>query len=116
MKITARWLASSLGFLALTAGTAVLLSSCSPAQSRPQATIKIDGSSTVYPITNAIAAEFQATQANKQQADGVNVTVDVSGTSGGFRKFCEGVTDISNASPPLCKRSGRYLVERLKST
>ncbi len=89
MKITARWLASSLGVLALTAGTAVLLSSCSPAQPRPHATIKIDGFSTVYPITNAIAAEFQATQANKQQADGVNVTVDVSGTSGGFRKFCD---------------------------
>jgi len=60
MKITARWLASSLGVSALTVGTAALLSSCSPAQSRPQATIKIDGSSTVYPITNAIAAEFQA--------------------------------------------------------
>jgi phosphate transport system substrate-binding protein len=103
---------------ALLATAVALLSSCAQARAKQAQQIKIDGSSTVYPITNAIAAEFQATQANKQQADGVNVTVDVSGTSGGFRKFCEGITDISNASRPIlqeemaiCRRSNIGYIE-----
>ena len=54
--------------------------------------IKIDGSSTVYPITEAIAEEFRAAQPN------VKVTVGVSGTGGGFKKFSRGETDISDAS------------------
>jgi len=103
MNATAHRVASGLGVLALIASTAVLLSSCSSAQSRQLQTIKIDGSSTVYPITNAIAADFPATQANKQGSNLVKVTVDVSGTSGGFRKFCEGTADISNASRPIIK-------------
>lgn len=59
--------------------------------------IKIDGSSTVYPITEAVAEEFQA--ANK-----VKVTVGISGTGGGFKKFCRGETDISDASRPILKK------------
>ncbi len=59
--------------------------------------IKIDGSSTVYPISEAVAEEFQ----NKNQ--NVRVTVGVSGTGGGFQKFCAGETDISNASRPISK-------------
>ncbi len=56
--------------------------------------IKIDGSSTVYPITEAVAEEFQI-------ATGIKVTVGVSGTGGGFKKFCRGDTVISGASRPI---------------
>ena len=69
--------------------------------------IKIDGSSTVFPITEAVAEEFQ--KANK----GLKVTVGVSGTGGGFKKFCRTETDIANASRPIsksemedCKKAG----------
>ena len=61
-----------------------------------QSVIKIDGSSTVYPITEAVAEEFQ-----KEQGGKVKVTVGVSGTGGGFKKFVRGETDISNASRPI---------------
>ena len=57
--------------------------------------ITIDGSSTVYPITEAVAEEFQ--NANS----GVQVTVAFSGTGGGFKKFCAGETDANNASRPI---------------
>lgn len=62
------------------------------------ATIKIDGSSTVFPITEAVAEEFQ------KQPGAAKVTVGISGTGGGFRKFCAGETDISNASRPILQR------------
>lgn len=55
-------------------------------------TITVDGSSTVYPITEAVAEEFRAVKPK------VNVTIGVSGTGGGFQKFSRGETDISNAS------------------
>lgn len=61
------------------------------------AKINIDGSSTVYPITEAVAEEFR----NKFAS--VRVTVGVSGTGGGFKKFQRGETDISNASRPIQK-------------
>ena len=58
--------------------------------------IKIDGSSTVFPITEAVAEEFgYLTDGN------VRVVVGVSGSGGGFKKFCAGETDISNASRPI---------------
>lgn len=57
--------------------------------------IRIDGSSTVYPITEAVAEEFML------EHPGVQVTVGVSGTGGGFAKFVRGETDISNASRPI---------------
>jgi len=57
--------------------------------------VKIDGSSTVFPITEAVAEEFQLAH------PGVRVTVGVSGTGGGFKKFGAGETDISNASRPI---------------
>jgi phosphate transport system substrate-binding protein len=60
--------------------------------------VKIDGSSTVYPVTEAVAEDFQ--KAKKQK---VKVTVGISGTGGGFKKFCRGETDISNASRPILK-------------
>ena len=58
--------------------------------------IKIDGSSTVAPVIKVAAEDFQ--DATKK---GVTVTVGVSGTGGGFEKFCKGETDISNASRPI---------------
>ena len=58
-------------------------------------TIKIDGSSTVFPITEAVAEEFRAVQPE------VKVTIGVSGTGGGFKKFSRGETNLSNASRPI---------------
>ena len=79
--------------------------------SRP-AVIQIDGSSTVFPITEAVAEEFQ--KANP----GVRVTVGISGTGGGFQKFCRGETDISDASRPIstseidaCRQAGIDYIE-----
>src|SRR5215213_442168 len=63
-----------------------------------QQIVKIDGSSTVYPVTEAVAEDFQ--KAKKQS---IKVTVGISGTGGGFKKFCRGETDISNASRPILK-------------
>jgi phosphate transport system substrate-binding protein len=70
--------------------------------------IRIDGSSTVFPITEAAAEEFQLTR----QGD-VRITVGISGTGGGFKKFCRGETDIQDASRPItpaereaCRRNG----------
>ncbi len=64
-------------------------------QTKLSGTINIDGSSTVYPITEAIAEEFRA------EAPRVNVTIGISGTGGGFKKFSRGETVISNASRPI---------------
>src|SRR5688572_9803311 len=61
--------------------------------------VKIDGSSTVFPVTEAVAEDFQ--KAKKQK---VKVTVGISGTGGGFKKFCRGEIDISNASRPILKK------------
>jgi phosphate transport system substrate-binding protein len=70
--------------------------------------VKVDGSSTVFPITEAVAEEFQ-----KAKKNAVKVTVGISGTGGGFKKFCRGETDISDASRPIldkemadCKAAG----------
>src|SRR3990172_13756 len=78
-----------------------------PAPARAEAIIKVDGSSTVFPITEAVAEEFQKSQKKTK------VTVGVSGTGGGFKKFCRGETDISDASRPIsvsemeaCKKTG----------
>ncbi|MCS7278982.1 MAG: PstS family phosphate ABC transporter substrate-binding protein [Thermodesulfobacteriaceae bacterium] len=61
--------------------------------------IKIDGSSTVYPISEGVAEEFQ-----KAKKGEVKVTVGISGTGGGFKKFCRGETDINDASRPILKK------------
>ena len=75
--------------------------------------INVDGSSTVFPITEAVAEEF-GNLANKK----VRVTVGVSGTGGGFKKFCNGETHISDASRPikakevtLCQEGGVEYIE-----
>ncbi len=80
---------------------------------KAQQIIRIDGSSTVYPLTEGIAEEFQ-----KAKRGAVKVTVGISGTGGGFKKFCRGETDISNASRPIlaremeeCRRNGIQYIE-----
>ena len=91
-------------------GALMLATSFANAQTK---TIAIDGSSTVFPVTEAVAEEFQ--KENKGQ---VRVTVGISGTGGGFKKFCRGETDISNASRPIlkaemedCKKNGIEFIE-----
>jgi phosphate transport system substrate-binding protein len=68
------------------------------AQADQTALVKVDGSSSVYPLTEAVAEEFQ--KANRGR---IRVTVGISGTGGGFKKFCRGETDISDASRPILK-------------
>ncbi len=72
------------------------------------AIIKVDGSSSVYPLSEAVAEEFQ--NANHGR---IRVTVGIAGTGGGFKKFCRGETDIADASRPilreemdLCQKNG----------
>ncbi|MBA2251196.1 MAG: PstS family phosphate ABC transporter substrate-binding protein [Nitrospirales bacterium] len=75
--------------------------------------IKIDGSSTVFPISEAVAEEFQ-----KSTRGAVRVTVGISGTGGGFKKFCRGEADIQDASRPIssdemeeCRKHGVQFFE-----
>jgi phosphate transport system substrate-binding protein len=69
------------------------------AKSAPAQLVEIDGSSTVFPVTEAVAEEFQKAKKGK-----IKVTVGISGTGGGFKKFCRGETDISDASRPILKQ------------
>ena len=78
--------------------TALSLILALAAHSASAAVIKIDGSSTVFPVTEAVAEEFQ-----KNKKGEVQVTVGISGTGGGFKKFCRGETDVQNASRPILK-------------
>ena len=99
------------GTLASVAATVTL--TVSSVQSQGVPTVKVDGSSTVYPITEAIAEDFQ-----KAKKGAARVTVGVSGTGGGFKKFCAGDIDIANASRPIkdseiaqCKKAGISFIE-----
>jgi len=85
---------------------------CGGCQKRERITISIDGSSTIYPISQAAAEEFQKQNSN------VKVTVGTSGTGGGFKKFVRGETDINDASRPIkpdeikkCKENGIEYLE-----
>ena len=89
--------AKQFSMLGVTAAMAVALGAYSAA-ARAQI-VKLDGSSTVYPISEAVAEEFQ-----KARKGAIKVTVGISGTGGGFKKFCRGETDISNASRPILKQ------------
>jgi len=107
-RLTSVALASAFALGACSGGTSASDSSLS-------GTIAIDGSSTVYPITEVVAEEFQL--ANSR----VQVPVAFSGTGGGFKKFCAGETDINDASRPIkaddegegvaCKANGVEYVE-----
>jgi phosphate transport system substrate-binding protein len=86
----------------------MLLWSSDLVQSQQPTLVKVDGSSTVFPITEAVAEEFQ-----KETRGSVRVTVGISGTGGGFKKFCRGETDVQDASRPIsvsemdaCRTSG----------
>jgi phosphate transport system substrate-binding protein len=75
--------------------------------------ITVDGSSTVFPIAEAVAEEF-----GKEHPDSRTPTVGISGTGGGFQKFCRGETDIANASRPItaaeieaCQKAGVEYIE-----
>lgn len=76
--------------------------------------IKIDGSSTVYPLTDEIVSELEF----EKGEDAPDISVEFSGTGGGFKKFCAGETDINNASRPIlkaemetCKANGVEYIE-----
>jgi phosphate transport system substrate-binding protein len=94
-----------LRILILLASFTTLISGCGPKENsstdgeskteKLTGEIKIDGSSTVYPITEAVAEEFRVEQPE------VKVTVGVSGTGGGFKKFSRGEIDINDASRPI---------------
>jgi phosphate transport system substrate-binding protein len=81
---------------AISAGIA-MFGALSAASSHAAGVIEIDGSSTVFPITEAVAEEYQS------QVGGARVTVGIAGTGGGFKRFCRGETDITNASRPILK-------------
>jgi phosphate transport system substrate-binding protein len=90
-----------------------LASVATPHLAAAQSVIKIDGSSTVFPIAEAVAEEFQISKRGK-----VRVTVGIAGTGGGFKRFCRGETDISNASRPIlaeemesCRKAGIKYIE-----
>ena len=91
------------GVLPVLAALAVLVSACGDSSQNTatadtdtlRGTIQIDGSSTAFPVSQAVAEEFRKEQPN------VQVNVGVSGTGGGFKRFTVGETDISNASRPI---------------
>jgi phosphate transport system substrate-binding protein len=80
--------------------SSLLLQACAGVSSRDVKPIKIDGSSTVAPITEKVLQDFKANPPNKALTD-VKIDNGVSGTGGGFKKFCAGETDINNASRPI---------------
>ncbi len=99
--------------LALAVAAASLVAAAEPQDLKSlKGAVKIDGSSTVYPIAEAVAEEFS------NKAPGVKVTVGMSGTGGGFKRFGAGETDVANASRPIkqseadaCKAKGIEFVE-----
>ena len=95
------------------AAAGIALTVCAGARGAAfEGAVAVDGSSTVYPITEAVGEEFQ--KANPK----TRVTIGISGTGGGFKRFCAGETDLSNASRPIkpteaeaCKAGGIEYVE-----
>ncbi len=81
------------------AAAALTLLALPHAASAQAQVVKIDGSSTVFPITEGVAEDFQ-----KSKKGTVKVTVGISGTGGGFKKFCRDEIDISGASRPILKK------------
>ena len=88
-------LAIVMGILVIVAASLAL---AGPNGRKLSGSVKIDGSSTVYPITEAVAESFQ------EEAPRVRVPVGISGTGGGFKRFTVGETDISDASRPIKKK------------
>ena len=92
MQMTVRGVSLLAGLLAICG----LIGAPQESSSESTTLIKVDGSSTVFPITEAVAEEFQ-----KETRGAVRVTVGISGTGGGFKKFCRGETDVQDASRPI---------------
>lgn len=88
-----RWRSTELAWAVAMAFTAAACASDRPATAGPSGTVMVDGSSTVYPVTEAVAEEFTL-----EMGRAVRVMVGISGTGGGFKRFCTGETDLSNAS------------------
>lgn len=80
---------------ALSLACALLLAACGGTPAGYAGRIQIDGSSTVYPVTEAFAEEFQLLN------QGIRLTVGFSGTGGGFSRFCNGELDLTGASRPI---------------
>jgi len=96
--------------LSLLTGVLVLAAAAARAQAP---TVRVDGSSTVFPVAEAVAEEFQ-----KSKKGAIKVTVGIAGTGGGFKRFARGETDVSNASRPImkeemkaCKEAGIEYIE-----
>ena len=102
MKHTTKGLFIAFTFIALSCGQK---SSQDTTSTSLTGEIKVDGSSTVYPITEAMAEEFRTSQ------PAVRVTVGVSGTGGGFKKFGRGEIDINNASRPIKEQEAQVCKE-----
>ena len=90
---------------------AIAIAACA-VQGDVKGTVKIDGSSTVFPITEAVAEEFRRVE------PAVRTAIGISGTGGGFQRFCAGETDIQNASRPIkpseadaCAKNGVEFLE-----
>ena len=98
MKIRRDIISKSITSVSISLTLPLLFTSCTYPPQQVTPSIKIDGSSTVYPITQKSVEKFQASYSKP-----VEITIDISGTSGGFRNFCEGQTDISDASRPIQK-------------
>jgi len=95
----------------LFSASAIAVLSIFGAPATAQTIVQVDGSSTVFPISEAMAEEFQ-------KASKIRVTIGLSGTGGGFKKFCRGDTDASGASRPIrkseadeCKKNGIEFIE-----
>jgi phosphate transport system substrate-binding protein len=93
MPVALQVLIQKIATIAAIATTASLFGCVQQKLARP---VSVDGSSTVFPITEAIAKAY-----NQAQGDQVKVTAEISGTGGGFKKFCTGETDINDASRPI---------------
>lgn len=91
--------------VALILSTILVLVSCPKPPPGLIGVIEIDGSSTVYPITEAVAEEFRKVHR------GVLVNVGISGTGGGFKRFIRGETDINNASRPISPKEKEAAVK-----
>ncbi len=83
--------------MAMVGATVLVLAACGGDAGGEGGRIQVDGSSTVYPISQAMAEEYMLSE----QGRGVRVTVSQSGTGGGFQRFCAGETEISDASRPI---------------
>ncbi|HJR58605.1 MAG TPA: PstS family phosphate ABC transporter substrate-binding protein [Vicinamibacterales bacterium] len=112
MSSTSRLASATILVSGLAVGAAACGGGGDQAATSPSRVITVDGSSTVFPVTEAVAEEFQ------KASTGARVTVGSSGTGGGFQKFCRNETDISDASRPIksteleaCSKAGIDFIE-----